>query len=128
MNRTLKDATVKRYHYASHDQLREHLDTFVKAYNGAKHLKTLRGLTAFKYDNRYWTVLPNRVINNPAHHFPGLNTGMLEALAAAGAVTTSASIDSTYVKAQRAAFGGKGGRNRKPSARRGAGGPASSIS
>jgi transposase InsO family protein len=25
MNRTLKDATVKRYHYASHDQLRAHL-------------------------------------------------------------------------------------------------------
>jgi len=55
-------------------------------------------------------------------------TGMLEALAAAGAVTTSAAIDSTYVKAQRAAFGGKGGPKRKPSARREAGGPASSIS
>ena len=36
-------------------------------------------------------------------------TGMLEALAAAGAITTSTSIDSTYVKAQRSAFGGKGG-------------------
>ncbi|MEO1474143.1 MAG: IS5 family transposase [Pseudomonadota bacterium] len=36
-------------------------------------------------------------------------TGMLEALAASGAVTTSTSIDSTYVKAQRSAFGGKGG-------------------
>ena len=33
MNRTLKDATVKRYHYESHDRLCEHLATFVDAYN-----------------------------------------------------------------------------------------------
>jgi len=39
---------------------------------------------------------------------------------AAGAVTTSTSIDSTYVKAQRSAFGGKGGQKRKVSAPRGA--------
>jgi hypothetical protein len=25
MNRTIKDATVKRYHYDDHDQLRRHL-------------------------------------------------------------------------------------------------------
>jgi transposase len=42
---------------------------------------------------------------------------LLEAFANAGAVTKSASIDSTYIKAQRAAFGGKGGPRRKPSAR-----------
>ncbi len=40
--------------------------------------------------------------------------GLLEALANAGAITKSTSIDSTYVKAQRAAFGGKGGRKRMP--------------
>lgn len=38
---------------------------------------------------------------------------LLEALAGVGAVTQSTSIDSTYVKAQRAAFGGKGGRKRR---------------
>lgn len=38
---------------------------------------------------------------------------LLEALAGVGAVTKSTSIDSTYVKAQRAAFGGKGGRKRR---------------
>jgi hypothetical protein len=32
--------------------------------------------------------------------------GLLEALATSGAVTRSTAIDSTYVKAQRAAFGG----------------------
>lgn len=43
---------------------------------------------------------------------------LLEALADAGAVTRSTSIDSTYVKAQRSAFGGKGGPGRRASARR----------
>ena len=33
MNRTIKDATVMRYHYASHDELRQHLQLFVNAYN-----------------------------------------------------------------------------------------------
>ena len=28
MNRTIKDATVKRLHYDSHDQLRAHLNDF----------------------------------------------------------------------------------------------------
>ena len=55
-------------------------------------------------------------------------TDMLEALATAGAVTASASIDSTYVKAQRSAFGGKGGQKRKASAHRGAVRPASFTS
>ncbi len=45
---------------------------------------------------------------------------LLEALAGAGAVTRSTAIDSTYVKAQRSAFGGKGGPGRKASARRAA--------
>ena len=45
MNRTIKDATVKRFHYDNHDQLRQHLSDFVDADNFARRLKTLRGLT-----------------------------------------------------------------------------------
>jgi hypothetical protein len=45
MNRTLKDATVRRYYYDTHDQLRGHLGDFLAAYNFARRLKTLRGLT-----------------------------------------------------------------------------------
>jgi len=44
MNRTIKEATVKRYHYDTHDQLRQHLTDFIAAYKFARHLKTLRGL------------------------------------------------------------------------------------
>jgi transposase InsO family protein len=36
MNRTIKEATVNRYHYDSHNQLKTHLDDFVAAYNFAK--------------------------------------------------------------------------------------------
>ena len=45
MNRTIKDATVKRFHYDSHDQLRTHLGDYMAAYNFARRLKTLNGLT-----------------------------------------------------------------------------------
>lgn len=74
MNRTIKEATVRRYHYGTHDQLREHLQTFVDAYNFAKRLKTLRGVTPFEHVVRCWTEDPERFINDPTHHMPGLNT------------------------------------------------------
>jgi len=47
---------------------------------------------------------------------------LLDALVDAGAVTRSTAIDSTYVKAQRAAFGGKRGLKRRRSAARAAAG------
>ncbi len=49
MNRIIKEATVKRYHYQSHDQLKQHLFTFMMAYNFAKRLKTLKGLTPYEF-------------------------------------------------------------------------------
>jgi hypothetical protein len=49
MNRTIKDAAVRRYYYDSHDQLRHHLQLFLDAYNHARRLKTLRGLTPYEY-------------------------------------------------------------------------------
>ena len=45
MNRTIKEATVQRYHYDRHDQLEAHLADFISAYNYARRLKTLKGLT-----------------------------------------------------------------------------------
>jgi transposase InsO family protein len=71
MNRTLKDATVKRYHYGSHDQLRAHLRLFVDAYNHARRLKTLRGLTPYEFIHQAWTREPERFRLDPSHHFPG---------------------------------------------------------
>ena len=53
MNRTIKDeerrsSSVKRYHDGSHEQLRAHLHLFVEAYDDARRLKTLRGLTTLR--------------------------------------------------------------------------------
>src|SRR5271166_4370065 len=73
MNRTLKEATVRRYHYETHDQLREHLDTFLAAYNFAKRLKTLRGLTPYEFIFKRWTENPDQFRLDPIHHKLGLN-------------------------------------------------------
>jgi putative transposase len=74
MNRTIKDATVKRYHYDDHGQLRTHLADFLAAYNFARRLKTLSGLTPYEYICRVWTSEPDRFILDPIHQMPGLNT------------------------------------------------------
>jgi transposase InsO family protein len=74
MNRTIKDATVKRYYYQSHDHLKQHLHTFLMAYNFAKHLKTLKGLTPYEYICKIWTAQPGRFTINPAQHSVGLNS------------------------------------------------------
>jgi transposase InsO family protein len=71
MNRTIKDATVKRYHDDSHDQLRAHLHLFVDAYNHARRLKTLRGLTPYEFVCQAWSKEPERFRLNPSHHIPG---------------------------------------------------------
>jgi transposase len=71
MNRTIKDVTVRRYHYDSHDQLRTHLQLFLDAYNHARRLKTLRGLTPYEFICQTWTKEPNRFRLNPSHHIPG---------------------------------------------------------
>jgi transposase-like protein len=74
MNRTLKEATVRRYHYENHNQLKDHLAAFLAAYNFAKRLKTLRGLTPYEYICKCWTENQDQFRLDPIHHMPGLNT------------------------------------------------------
>jgi len=74
MNRTLKEATVRRYHYDSHHQLRQHIQTFLDAYNFAKRLKTLNGLTPFESVCKAWTKEPNRFKYDPVQLTSGLHT------------------------------------------------------
>ena len=74
MNRTIKDATVKRFHYASHDQLRQHLADFVAAYNFGRRLKTLKGLTPYEFIYQCWTKEPGRFTLSPLHQMPGPNS------------------------------------------------------
>lgn len=74
MNRTIKEATVKRYHYDSHQQLESHLHDFIQAYNYARRLKTLNGLTPYEFLCKTWISEPERFIMNPIHQRPGLNS------------------------------------------------------
>ena len=73
MNRTLKDATVRRFHYETHDQLRSHLADFVSAYNFGRRLKTLKGLTPYEAICKTWNSDPARFTLDPLHQMPGLN-------------------------------------------------------
>jgi nucleoside-diphosphate-sugar epimerase len=66
--------TVKRFHYDTHDELRSHLAGFVSAYNFAKRLKTLKGLTPYEHICRAWTKEPERFTLNPLQQMPGLNS------------------------------------------------------
>jgi transposase InsO family protein len=74
MNRTIKEATVKRFHYESHEQLRVHISDFMAPYNFTRQLKTLSGLTPYEYIAKIWTSEPDRFIVDPIHQMPGLNT------------------------------------------------------
>ena len=74
MNRTLKEATVRRYHYETHRQLEEHLAAFLDAYNFAKRLKTLQGLTPYEAICKAWAQEPTRFKIDPVHLTSGLNS------------------------------------------------------
>jgi hypothetical protein len=73
MNRTIKEATVKRYHYDDHVQFRQHLDHFIAAYNFGRRLKTLKGLTPYEFICKQWTKESERFRYNPLHQMPGQN-------------------------------------------------------
>lgn len=73
MNRTIKEATLHRYHYDDHDQLRSHLADFIAAYNFPRRLKTLNGLTPYEYICKCWTQQPKRFRLDPIHQMPGPN-------------------------------------------------------
>ena len=74
MNRTIKDATVRRYHYDTHEQLRARMTDFVSSYNFARRLKTLCGVTPYEAICKAWSAEPFRFRSNPVHQMPGPNT------------------------------------------------------
>jgi hypothetical protein len=74
MNRSLKEATVKRYHYDTHRQLEEQLAAFLNAYNFAKRLKTLRGLTPYEAICKAWADKPASFRYDPTNFTSGLNS------------------------------------------------------
>src|SRR3954464_8283353 len=71
MNRTVKDATVKVFHYETLESLSDHVQAFVMAYNFAKHLKRLRWRTPFQAICEAWAKDPAPFKINPHHLIPG---------------------------------------------------------
>ena len=67
VNRTLKEATVQRYHYQTTAELNEHLQALLLAYNHAKRLKTLRGLTPHEFVCAQWQKNPVNFNRDPTH-------------------------------------------------------------
>ena len=71
MNRTIREVTVKRYHYDRHQQLKIHLGDFINAYNYGRRLKTLKGFTPYEFIVNAWTKEPERFRLDPIHQMPG---------------------------------------------------------
>jgi transposase InsO family protein len=74
MNRTVKEATIKAFHYPDLEALKAHVLAFVTAYNFAKHLKALRWRTPFQAVCDAWNVDPSAFKINPRHLIPGPHT------------------------------------------------------
>jgi transposase InsO family protein len=74
MNRTVKEATIKAFHYPDLKALKAHVLAFIQAYNFAKHLKALRWRTPFQAICEAWAKNPAGFKINPHHLIPGPNT------------------------------------------------------
>ena len=73
MNRTVKEATIKAFHYPDLEALKAHVLAFVTAYNLAKHLKALRWRTPFQAVCDAWGNDPAIFRIDPHHLTPGPN-------------------------------------------------------
>ncbi|MBW8300562.1 MAG: integrase core domain-containing protein [Hydrogenophaga sp.] len=74
MNRTIREATVKRYHDDSQDQLAAHLHDVVDAYYYCRRLKTLRSLTPYEYICKISATEPEWFKLKQHHQMLGPNT------------------------------------------------------
>ena len=74
MFRTIKEATVKSFHYSSIEELRRHVRDWLAAYNFAKPLKALKFKTPYEAIQNLWKSKPQLFILKPDHHMLGLNT------------------------------------------------------
>jgi transposase InsO family protein len=74
MVRTIKEATVKAFHYASIQELRRHVGAWLIAYNFAMQLKALKFRTQYEAIDELWKSKPDVFIVQPSHHMLGPNS------------------------------------------------------
>ena len=70
MNRTLKEATIKKFYYQTHERLEKHLKTFVDAYNYTQPLKSLSGKTPYEKVSLYLQSEQGKSYLNPTYKTP----------------------------------------------------------
>lgn len=74
MNRTIKEATIRAFHYTSLEQLQSHLTDYLWAYNSARPLRALKGKTPIGFILEQWQKEPERFYDDPSHFFAGPHT------------------------------------------------------
>lgn len=74
MNRTIKEATTRVFHYDSLAQLQRHIRDYLWAYNSARPLRALKGYTPIGFILDQWNKVPECFKGNPYPYFPGPNT------------------------------------------------------
>ena len=71
VNHTIKEATIKAFHYPSLESLKAHVFAFVCAFKFAKHLKALRWKTPYQTIDDAWQKTPAIFKTEPRHLIPG---------------------------------------------------------
>jgi transposase InsO family protein len=74
MNRTVKEATIKAFHYPDLEALKAHVLAFATACDFAKHLKALRWRTPFRAVCDAWNADPSAFKIDPRRLIPGPHT------------------------------------------------------
>jgi len=92
--RTIKEATVKSFHYTSVNELRHHVRDWLIAYNFAKQLKALRFKTPYEAIEEISKSKPDVFIVQPHHHTMGLNTWSV------GSCAVNVAMSSEFVRAR----------------------------
>ena len=72
-NKTIKNATVKQYHYETVKQLKQHLMAYLLVHNYQKKLKSLRFQTPHEFILLSYQKQPQLFRENPNHKLVGLN-------------------------------------------------------
>jgi hypothetical protein len=67
LNRTINDATLRRFHCNDHDQLRIQIAHLTDAYNVGRRVKNLKCHTPYGFIYKQWTSEPERFTLGSGH-------------------------------------------------------------
>ncbi len=73
MSRTIKDATVKRFHHDDQEQLRQHPANFIGVYDLGRRPRILKGLTLYGAHLQSLDIIARKILHQPSH-MPGMNS------------------------------------------------------